>query len=64
MSFLAGGSKLSKTLQTEIESLYAELVYAVEKFEKENERFRKQLEKVKDNNLEICFNNVLLDFRL
>jgi ATP-binding cassette subfamily F protein 3 len=53
ISFLAEGSKFNKTLQTKIESLYAELAYAVEKFEKENERFRKQLEKLEDNNPKI-----------
>jgi ATP-binding cassette subfamily F protein 3 len=53
ISFLAEGSKLNKTLQTKIESLYTELTYAVEKFEKENERFRKQLEKLEDNNPKI-----------
>jgi ATP-binding cassette subfamily F protein 3 len=53
ISFLAEGSKLNKTLQSEIESLYAELACVVEKSEKENERFRKQMEKLEDNNSKI-----------
>jgi hypothetical protein len=48
-------TNLNKSFDTRtlIESLYAELAYAVEKFEKENERFRKQLEKLEDNNPKI-----------
>jgi hypothetical protein len=39
--------------RTLIESLYAELACVVEKSEKENERFRKQMEKLEDNNPKI-----------
>jgi ATP-binding cassette subfamily F protein 3 len=53
VSFLAEGSKINKTLQSEVENLYVELASSVEKFEKENERFRKQLEKLEDNSSKI-----------
>ncbi|MDR2437584.1 MAG: ATP-binding cassette domain-containing protein [Endomicrobium sp.] len=53
ISFLAEGSKANKILKTEVESLYIELVVAVEKLEKEKEYFRKQLEKLKDNSSKI-----------
>jgi ATP-binding cassette subfamily F protein 3 len=53
VSFLAEGSKLNKTFQFEIESLYTELACNVEKSEKESERFRKHLETLEDNNSKI-----------
>ncbi len=53
ISFLAEGSKLNKTLQSEIESLYTELACNVEKSEKESEHFRKHLETLEDNNSKI-----------
>jgi ATP-binding cassette subfamily F protein 3 len=45
VSFLSESAKLNKILKSEIETLYAELTFSVEKLEQESERFKKMIEK-------------------
>jgi hypothetical protein len=44
--FLSEGSKRNKILKFEIENLYTELAFSVDKLEQESERFQKLLKKL------------------
>jgi ATP-binding cassette subfamily F protein 3 len=46
IDFLSEGAKLDKILKSEIENLYTELAFSVDKLERETERFQKLLKKL------------------